>query len=198
MVYKSDKLLGRTLPPASIPLIDVFKPLSGQKIFWNKKTGNKIHGYRAASYSLTKKSLWALDTFKELGCKYDSSIFPILHDNYGVPDAPRFKYKHQNLTLTEFPISTAKVLGCNFPVAGGGYFRLFPYWLTNKLLNLINQKERQPFLFYLHPWEVDPDQPRMNGAKMLSKFRHYNKLSKTQTRLGKLPSDLKFGPIIEF
>ena len=158
-------------------------------------TRNKIIGYRAPSYSITKKSLWALDILSELGFEYDSSIFPILHDNYGIPDAPRFKYQHLNLNLTEYPISTAKVLGRNFPVAGGGYFRLFPYWLTKKLLHSINQEERQPFIFYLHPWEVDPSQPRMDGARILSKFRHYNNLRKTRLRLEKLLSEFKFGPL---
>lgn len=155
----------------------------------------KIIGYRAPSYSITKKSLWALDIIKDLQFEYDSSIFPIYHDNYGIPDAPRFKYQHKHLGLIEYPISTAKVFGRNFPVAGGGYFRLFPYWITRRLLEKINKQEKQPFVFYLHPWEVDPDQPRINSAGLLSRFRHYNNLSETQTRLEKLLTDFKFGPI---
>lgn len=155
----------------------------------------KIAGYRAPSYSITKKSLWALDMLSELGFIYDSSIFPIMHDNYGIPDAPRFKYRHPNLNLTEFPISTAKVLGRNIPVSGGGYFRLFPYWFTKKLLKSINQKEKQPFIFYLHPWEVDPDQPRLSDAGFISKFRHYNNLKKTSGRFKRLLSDFDFGVI---
>lgn len=158
-------------------------------------TGKKIAGYRAPSYSITKKSLWALDILSELGFTYDSSIFPIMHDNYGIPDAPRFKYQHPNLNLTEFPISTAKVLGRNIPVSGGGYFRLFPYWFTKKLLKSINQEEKQPFIFYLHPWEVDPEQPRMKEARLFSKFRHYNNLGKTKARLTQLLSDFTFGPL---
>lgn len=160
-------------------------------------TDKKIAGYRAPSYSITKKSLWALDILSELGFEYDSSIFPIMHDNYGIQDAPRFKYQHPNLHLTEFPISTAKVLGRNVPVAGGGYFRLFPYWLIKKLLHSINTQEKQPFIFYLHPWEVDPNQPRMKGARILSKFRHYNNLDDTLPRLNKLLIDFKFGPIVQ-
>jgi polysaccharide deacetylase family protein (PEP-CTERM system associated) len=160
--------------------------------------GKKIAGYRAPSYSITKKSLWALDILSDLGFEYDSSIFPILHDNYGIPNAPRFKYQHPNLNLTEFPISTAKVLGRNVPIAGGGYFRLFPYWLTKKLLTSINQQEQQPFMFYLHPWEVDPEQPRMKEAGYLSKFRHYNNLTKTQARLNNLLSAFNFGPVSGF
>lgn len=159
--------------------------------------GEKILGYRAPSYSITMKSLWALDILEELGFEYDSSIFPVRHDNYGIPDAPRFKYHHSKQNLIEYPISTARVLGYNVPVAGGGYFRLFPYWLTKKLLNKINDQEKQPFMFYLHPWEIDPDQPRVNNSKMLSKFRHYNNLNKTKERLEKLLNDFKFGAIME-
>ncbi len=158
-------------------------------------TGRKIHGYRAPSYSITRKSLWALDILEELGFEYDSSIFPILHDNYGIPDAPRFKYQHTDHGLTEYPISTARILGRNIPVAGGGYFRLFPFWFTKKLLASINQQENQPFIFYLHPWEVDPEQPRMKNAKMLSKFRHYNNLNATAMRFEQLLGHFRFGPI---
>jgi len=158
-------------------------------------TNKKIRGYRAPSYSITQKSLWALDIINDLGFEYDSSIFPILHDNYGIPDAPRFKYQHPNLNLTEFPISTAKVLGRNVPIGGGGYFRLFPYWLTKKLLNSINQREKQPFIFYLHPWEVDPDQPRIKNARLFSRYRHYNNLEQTQLRLQCLLKDFNFVPL---
>jgi polysaccharide deacetylase family protein (PEP-CTERM system associated) len=160
-----------------------------------KILGEQISGYRAPSYSITSKSLWALDILEELGFKYDSSIFPVHHDNYGIPDAPRFKYHHTKQNLIEYPISTAKVFGYNVPVAGGGYFRLFPYWLTKQLLLKINTQEKKPFMFYLHPWEVDPDQPRINNASMLSRFRHYNNLSKTRIRLEKLLNDFEFGSI---
>jgi len=158
-------------------------------------TGRSILGYRAPSYSITKKSLWALDILAEIGFKYDSSIFPIRHDIYGIPDAPRFKYKLPDHEMIEFPISTAKVIGRNIPVAGGGYFRLFPYWLTKFLLRKINTEDRQPFIFYLHPWEVDLGQPRISEAKLLSKFRHYNNLNKTVSRFGWLLNDFSFGPL---
>ena len=120
-------------------------------------------GYRAPSYTITKNTLWALDILAELGFEYDSSIFPIYHDTYGIPDAPRFPYKHDGLDLIEYPISTALILGRKIPVSGGGYFRLFPYWLTKNALKSINNKEKQPFIFYLHPWEIDPDQPRIEN-----------------------------------
>lgn len=157
--------------------------------------GEEIYGYRAPSYSITSKSLWALDVLQDLGFKYDSSIFPVHHDNYGIPDAPRFKFVHKDSRLTEYPISTALMLGRNVPISGGGYFRLFPYWLTKMGLSSINQKEQQPFMFYLHPWEFDPSQPRFRNASMLSRFRHYNNLDKTQNRFKKLLNDFRFGSI---
>jgi len=160
-----------------------------------KITNTEVVGYRAPSYSITKNSLWALNILEEEGFLYDSSVFPIYHDIYGIPDAPRFKYTWPENKLTEFPISTAKVLGRNFPVAGGGYFRLLPYWLTRKLLHQINEKEKQPFIFYLHPWEIDPGQPRIKGARFLSKFRHYNNLTKTTERFKRLLGEFQFGPI---
>jgi len=158
-------------------------------------SGREIVSYRAPSYSITMKSLWALDILEELGFKYDSSIFPIRHDIYGIPDAPRFQYKLPDHEMIEFPISTAKVFGRNVPVAGGGYFRLFPYWLTKFLLTKINKEEQHPFIFYLHPWEIDPGQPRIDAAKPLSKFRHYNNLTKTVLRLDRLLHDFSFGPL---
>ena len=158
-------------------------------------TGMKIRGYRAPSYSITKKSLWALDILEELCFEYDSSIFPIHHDRYGIPDAPRFPYKIPGHNLQEYPISTSLFLGRKLPVSGGGYFRLFPYWLTKMALKSINEKERKPFVFYIHPWEVDSDQPRFKDASRLSKFRHYNNLGKTVSRFERLLSHFKFGTI---
>lgn len=155
--------------------------------------GAPVLGYRAPSYSITGKSMWAIDILKELGFTYDSSIFPIHHDTYGIPDAPRFAYRHGN-GLLEYPISTALLLGRKIPVSGGGYFRLFPYWFTRYALQTINSNEGKPFIFYLHPWEVDPEQPRMQHAKPLSRFRHYNNLSKTAARLRRLFSDFSFTP----
>jgi polysaccharide deacetylase family protein (PEP-CTERM system associated) len=158
-------------------------------------TGKSVSGYRAPSYSITKKSLWALDILEELGFEYDSSIFPIYHDNYGIPDAPRFEYKLPNNNMTEYPISTSLFMGRKIPVAGGGYFRLFPYWFTKMCLKTINIRENRPFIFYLHPWEIDSNQPRMKRAKLLSKFRHYNNLNKTAERFTRLLEDFSFGPI---
>jgi polysaccharide deacetylase family protein (PEP-CTERM system associated) len=157
--------------------------------------GKPVKGYRAPSYSITKKSLWALDILAELGFRYDSSIFPVYHDNYGIPDAPRFAYRLEKQDMMEYPISTVQFPGMNLPIAGGGYFRLFPYWFTRMALRRINRKEKQPFIFYFHPWEVDPEQPRIQGAGAKSRFRHYLNLDKTRNRLEHLLQDFKFGPI---
>ena len=158
-------------------------------------SGQPVVGYRAPTYSITKKSLWAFDILQELGFKWDSSIFPIRHDNYGIPDAPRFAYKMPNHNLIEYPISTALLWGRKIPVAGGGYFRILPYWFTKMALKKINQQEQQPFVFYLHPWEADPDQPRVSHAGWKSRFRHYHNLGKTEERLHRLLKEFRFGPI---
>jgi polysaccharide deacetylase family protein (PEP-CTERM system associated) len=157
-------------------------------------TGAPVHGYRAASWSITRQSLWALDVVHELGFLYDSSIFPIHHDRYGIPDAPKrpgVMRTPNGKEIVEFPPSTAKMLGVRVPVAGGGYFRLLPYWLTRLGLRQINQQEQQGFIFYLHPWEVDPDQPPVR-AGWLSRFRHYTNLRKTQDRLRRLIEEFQF------
>jgi len=144
-------------------------------------TGQQIKGYRAPSYSITATSLWALDILEELGFSYDSSIFPITHDTYGIPDSPRFKYQHSGKQLIEYPISTIRLFRRNLPASGGGYFRLFPYAVSKLLFRMVNQRERQPFMFYFHPWEIDPDQPKMKSARLTSKFRHYNNLHNTSS-----------------
>ena len=158
-------------------------------------TGQSVIGYRAPSYSITSKSLWALDVLAELGFQYDSSIFPTYHDNYGIPDAPRFAYRLTMSKMMEYPISTLRITGYNLPISGGGYFRLFPYAFIRNALKIINSKENKPFIFYLHPWEVDPDQPRISNASSLSRFRHYVNLDTTFTRLERLLDDFKFKPI---
>ncbi|WP_129645563.1 XrtA system polysaccharide deacetylase [Peristeroidobacter agariperforans] len=158
-------------------------------------TGVKVSGYRAATYSITQKSLWALDILAEAGFEYDSSVFPIRHDNYGIPDAstaPGVIRTPSGHSLVEFPLSTASMFGIRLPVAGGGYFRIFPYALTRAGLNQINTQSGIPFVFYLHPWEVDPEQPMIN-AGWRSRLRHYTNLSRTLPRLEKLVSEFRFG-----
>lgn len=152
-----------------------------------------VRGYRAASYSITERSRWALDILAESGFDYDSSIFPVRHDRYGMPNTPEYPYRietPQGNSLVEFPLSTARILSYRLPVAGGGYFRLYPYWLSKAGLRQINRRQK-PFIFYLHPWEIDPDQPRVD-TNWLSRFRHYNNLDKCESRLRLLMQDFKF------
>ncbi len=157
--------------------------------------GKKIYGYRAPSYSITNKSIWALKILEELGFEYDSSIFPIYHDRYGMVNAPRFQYQIKGHDLVEYPISTSLIWKWKIPIAGGGYFRLFPYSFIKWALTRINKKEKQPFLFYLHPWEIDHEQPRIKYAGAISRFRHYLNLEKTRFRFIQLLKDFRFGPI---
>jgi polysaccharide deacetylase family protein (PEP-CTERM system associated) len=159
-------------------------------------TGEAITGYRAASYSITNESRWALDILAEEGFAWDSSIFPVHHDRYGMPGTPRWPHTlttDEGHTLAEFPLSTLKLPGYTLPIAGGGYFRLFPYWFSRWGLGSIN-RQGQPFVFYLHPWEVDPEQPRLD-VKWFSRFRHYNNLDVCEARLDKLISHFSFVPM---
>ncbi len=159
--------------------------------------GKEVIGYRAPSYSIIKKSLWALDILIEEGFKYDSSIFPIRHDRYGIPDFSRFS-KKINLNgkgeILEIPLSTIRLLNSNFPIAGGGYFRLFPYLLFKRGINRINKVDKQPAVFYFHPWEIDAEQP-VQRVGVKTRFRHYLNLKKTEGRLKRLLSDFKWGRI---
>jgi polysaccharide deacetylase family protein (PEP-CTERM system associated) len=153
-----------------------------------------VLGYRAASYSITQRSLWAIDILAELGFSYDSSIFPIRHDCYGIPGSPRFPYRLTTpggCSIIEFPPSTLSLLGYRLPIAGGGYFRLYPYQLTRSALAYLNRVEGRPFIFYLHPWEIDPEQPRIRAGR-LSTFRHYTNLNRCEARLCRLLQDFQF------
>jgi polysaccharide deacetylase family protein (PEP-CTERM system associated) len=159
--------------------------------------GNAVYGYRAASYSITKKSIWALDVLEELGFKYDSSVFPIIHDRYGIPGSKIDPYSHTTNNggrIVEVPLSTIGFRHKRLPIGGGGYFRLFPYWLTRIGLKSLNNKSNRSFVFYLHPWEIDVEQPRIK-SNMLSEFRHYNNLDKVEGRLNRLIDEFRFGPI---
>lgn len=157
--------------------------------------GKPILGYRAPSFSITNETRWALEILVEEGYVYDSSVFPIVHDRYGMPGAE--PHCHRLATkagfLWEVPPSTIEVFGLRWPVAGGGYFRLIPYIILRRFLKRI-ERARQPLVMYLHPWELDPAQPRMEGS-LLSRFRHYNNLHKTEPRLVSLLSEFRFGPI---
>jgi len=155
-------------------------------------TGEPVLGYRAPTYSITKRTLWALDILEELGYRYDSSIFPIRHDNYGIPDAPRFPHRLSPRRLVEFPISTVRWGSANLPIAGGGYFRLLPYGWTRWGMRRVNGVEQAPAVFYLHPWEIDPEQPRLE-APALARYRHYHNLRETEGRLERLMREFPFG-----
>ena len=161
--------------------------------------GAAVIGYRAASFSITRRSLWALDTLIDLGFRYDSSIFPIRHDRYGIPGAspePGHIAAPSGRLLAEFPMSAATFLGLKVPVSGGGYFRLLPYLVTLRGLTQINRLHGRPFTFYLHPWEVDPGQPRVRVG-WLSRFRHYTNLDRCEPRLRRLLGEFRFGTMRE-
>jgi polysaccharide deacetylase family protein (PEP-CTERM system associated) len=159
-------------------------------------TGRRVRGYRAASFSITARSLWALDVLLDAGFEYDSSIFPIRHDRYGMPGAdrePGVVAAPSGRPIVEFPMSTARLLGRNLPVSGGGYFRILPYWLVKRGL-LQRAGEGRPFVFYLHPWEVDPGQPRVD-VTWFSRFRHYTNLDACEAKLERLLAEFRFAPM---
>ncbi|NTV50343.1 MAG: DUF3473 domain-containing protein [Geobacteraceae bacterium] len=170
------------------------------KMLLEDQCGEQVQGYRAPSYSITGKSLWALDILVEEGFAYDSSIFPVMHDTYGIPDAERFPHKLQTGAgpLVEFPLTTLPLhLGgkeIRLPIAGGGYLRLFPSELIKWGIKRINTKEKQPAVLYFHPWEIDPDQPRIK-AGLKSRFRHYLNLDKTERKLEHLFGGISFAPM---
>jgi len=160
--------------------------------------GVPVFGYRAPSYSITPRSLWALDILIEEGFTYDASIFPIHHDRYGIPLSPRHAYTvvREAGTLLEVPGSTVRLGPFNVPIAGGGYFRILPYGWTRWGIDRLNRYEERPAIFYLHPWEIDPDQPRL-GTSWFGRFRHYRNLHLTESRLRALLRDFRFGRLID-
>jgi polysaccharide deacetylase family protein (PEP-CTERM system associated) len=161
-------------------------------------SGTPVQGYRAPSFSVTERSLWALDVLIEEGYRYDASIFPVHHDRYGIPGSPRHAHRLERSvgSIVEAPPSTVRLAGINLPIAGGGYFRLLPYMWTRWGIDRLNSVEQRPAIFYLHPWEIDPDQPRI-AASALSRLRHYRNLDKTEERLRRLMRDFKFATLNE-
>ncbi|HXU36920.1 MAG TPA: DUF3473 domain-containing protein, partial [Blastocatellia bacterium] len=156
-----------------------------------------ILGHRAPFFSITRDSLWAFEVLGELGIRYDSSVFPVLNYRYGIADAPRWPYEVEagKRSLIEFPISTWQVLGRNLPIAGGAYFRIYPYALTRRAFQALNGKGRAA-VFYVHPWELDPDHPRIPLPRRIS-LTHYFNLQKTEDRLRRLLGDFSFAPMSE-
>ena len=152
--------------------------------------GQPVLGYRAPSFSIGTGNLWALDALQQAGYRYSSSIYPVKHDHYGMPDAPRFAfYPNGENGLLEVPPSTLRFGSKNYPAGGGGFFRLFPYAMSRWLLQQVNRRDRQSAIFYFHPWEIDPDQPRQSGIGLKTRFRHYVNLKHTEARISALADD---------
>ena len=155
--------------------------------------GQQVRGYRAASFSIDARCLWAFDILAEEGHAYSSSVYPIKHDHYGMPEASRFTFRPSDRhDLVEVPITTLNLFNRNLPSGGGGYFRLLPYAVSRWALRRISQQDKRPAIFYFHPWEVDPDQPRFEDAPFRSRFRHYVNLSLMEKRLRSLVKDFRW------
>ena len=154
-------------------------------------SGKEILGYRAPSFSINESNTWVFEILQELGFKYSSSTYPINHDLYGVPEWPRFPYMREEGIL-EIPIPTLRKNDKNVGIGGGGFFRLYPYWLSKRRIDAFHQQENQPYSFYFHPWEIDPNQPRIKEASFKSKIRHYINLSRMEAKLVRLLEDYEW------
>jgi polysaccharide deacetylase family protein (PEP-CTERM system associated) len=159
-------------------------------------SGARVLGYRAPSFSIGASNPWAFDALLEAGHRYSSSVYPVRHDHYGMPEAPRFAFDARP-GLREIPITTTRVLGRNLPAGGGGYFRLLPYAISRWALRRVNTIDRRAAIFYLHPWEIDPAQPRIPGTGLKTRFRHYVNLGRTKHRLERLLGDFRWGRVDE-
>ena len=155
-------------------------------------TGQAVLGYRAPSFSIGLSNLWAFDQLASAGYRYSSSIYPIKHDHYGMPDSPRFAYR-VGAGLLEIPITTLRVMKRNLPSSGGGFFRLLPYALSKWMLQRVNRADGEAAVFYFHPWEIDVDQPRIPGIDAKTRFRHYLNIGRTEQRLQQLMQDFSWG-----
>ena len=154
--------------------------------------GAEVRGYRAPSFSIGTANLWAFDSLARAGYRYSSSIYPIRHDHYGMPDAPRFMYRATD-GLMEIPITTLRLFDNNWPSSGGGYFRLLPYALSRWMLQRVNARDGESAVFYFHPWEIDSDQPRVAGIDAKTRFRHYVNIHRMEKRLDRLLGDFRWG-----
>jgi polysaccharide deacetylase family protein (PEP-CTERM system associated) len=155
--------------------------------------GQAVLGYRAPSFSIGTANLWTMDTLLQAGYRYSSSIYPIRHDHYGMPDAPRFAfYPNGAGTLLELPITTVRLMNRNLPAGGGGYFRFFPYAVSRWLMQRVNQRDGKSAIFYFHPWELDPGQPRQQNIGLKTRFRHYVNLDRMESRLKVLMRDFQW------
>ena len=171
---------------------DFFNDIHRAKALLEDIGGVQVQGYRAPSFSIGAGNLWALDTLERAGYRYSSSIYPIRHDHYGMPDAPRFAHQVRD-NLMEIPPTTLRIFQRNLPSSGGGYFRLFPYPLSRWMLRRVNCQDRSPAVFYFHPWEIDTHQPQVSGVGMKTRFRHYVNIGRMEQRLGYLLRDFSWG-----
>ncbi len=168
--------------------------ITRSKVLLEEIGGQPVLGYRAPSFSINHANLWALETLQEAGYLYSSSIYPVQHDHYGMPDAPRFSFHPpEGKGLLELPVTTTQLFGRNVPAGGGGYFRFWPYPISRWFLNRVNQIDAQPAIFYFHPWEIDYEQPRQTGINLKTRFRHYLNLQRMEGRLRLLTHDFKWG-----
>lgn len=169
---------------------EFFDDVTRAKKILEDVSGVAVRGYRAASFSITRKNLWAFEVLDDAGYLYSSSTYPIRHDLYGIQEAPRFAfYPLAGRNFLEVPLTTVRRLEMNFPCAGGGYFRLLPYWVTAMNLRAVRTSDAKPCTFYLHPWEIDPEQPPVPGLNLKTRVRHYTNLSRTRGRLKRLLRD---------
>ena len=171
---------------------DFFADIDSAKKLLEDTGSVAVQGYRAPSFSIGNNNLWAFDSLARAGYRYSSSIYPIAHDHYGMPDAPRFAHEVR-AGLLEIPVTTLRLGGRNFPSSGGGYFRLLPYALSRWMLRRVNAHDGQPAIFYFHPWEIDADQPRVAGIDARTRFRHYVNIERMPARLEQLLGDFSWG-----
>lgn len=173
---------------------DFIEDITGSKKLLEDTIGSAVIGYRAPSFSIGENNIWALDYLKDAGYLYSSSIYPIRHDHYGMPSAPRFSFQPiEGSNFLEMPVTTFELFGKKFPCGGGGYFRLLPYSLSKTVMNRVHKKDNQACIFYFHPWEIDPGQPRQNQASFKSRFRHYTNLDVMEEKIERLLVDFSWG-----
>lgn len=170
--------------------------LLDSKTILEQVSGVKVIGYRAPSFSVNETNTWVYEELQQAGFVYSSSTYPIQHDLYGVPDWPRFMHQRPE-GIIEIPVPTINSRDTNIGIGGGGFFRLYPYWLSSRRIKRFLNEETQPYSFYFHPWEIDPQQPRVKGASMRSKIRHYINLSKMEGKLERLTNDFKWSTMKE-
>lgn len=171
---------------------EFFSDIDHAKCILEALSGQAILGYRAPSFSIGAGNLWALDTLQRAGYRYSSSIYPVRHDHYGMPDAPRFAHQIRE-GLLEVPPTTLRLFNRNLPSSGGGFFRLLPYEVSRWMLQQVNLRDAEPAVFYFHPWEIDADQPRVPGISLKTRFRHYVNIGRTEKRLARLLKDFRWG-----